>query len=111
MPAEQHTENIISLEALRISGISTTLRDGKWPTTHNAARSLIRSDSSWLVLFTTTHFHLEHSLWTEVVKRTLLISWRGARDLRISGLHGVPPSPAGLKYNGLKRRTVLVYVD
>ena len=30
MPAKQNTENIISLEALWILGISTMLRNGKW---------------------------------------------------------------------------------
>ena len=104
MPAKQNTENITSLEALWISAISTTLRDGKWPTTHNAARSLIRSDSRLsrqLALFTTAHFCPSGT-------RTLLISSRGARDLRMSGLHDVLPSPAGLKHNGLKRSTALV---
>ena len=36
-PCKRNTENITSLEAPRILGISTTLRDGKWPTTHDAA--------------------------------------------------------------------------
>ena len=63
MPAKQNTENIISLEALRISGISTMLRDGKWPTTHNVALFLVRTDSRvscQLVLSTMAHFHLKH---------------------------------------------------
>ena len=63
VPTQTNPENITSLEVPQISGISTTLRDGNWPTTHNAALFLIRSDSRlscWLVLSTTAHFHLEH---------------------------------------------------
>ena len=68
-PPKPNTENIVSLEALRISGISTTQRDGKWPTTHDATLFLIQSDSRLshqLVLSTMAHFHLEHwkALWT-----------------------------------------------
>ena len=54
-PHKQNPENIISLEVLRISGILTTLKDKKCPTTHNAALFLIRSDfrlSRQLVLST-----------------------------------------------------------
>ena len=63
------TENSISLEALRISHFNQ-LRNGKWPTTHNAALLLIQSDSwlsRWLVLSITAHFHLERwtALWTQ----------------------------------------------
>ena len=115
MPAKQNTENSISLKALWTSGISTMPQDGKWPTIHNAAHSLIQSDfrlSRWLVLFTTAHFHLAlKNTLDRSGTRTLLISSRGARDLRISGLQDVLHTRAGLKHNGLKRHTVLMYID
>ena len=118
MPAKQNTENITSLEALWISAISTTLWDGKWPTTHVSVRFLIRSDSrlacslpcSPQPIFTSgteKHFGLK---WYKLGHFSL-ISSRGARsirDLRISGLHDVLPSPVGLKHNGIRQRTVLV---
>ena len=56
-----NTENIPSLKALWISSILTMLQDRKWPTTHNAALFLIRSDfrlSRRLVFSTMAHFHL-----------------------------------------------------
>ena len=46
LPARKLWQNITSLETLRIiSGILTTTRDRKWPTTHNAAPFLIWNDS------------------------------------------------------------------
>ena len=94
-----HTE--ISLETLWLSGISTTLRDRNWPTTHNAA-FLIRSDSRlscWLVLSTMAHFtsNAEYRFGRKVLaKDTSHFFERCQRliNIRIS-------SRAGLKHVGL----------
>ena len=74
MLAKQNTENIISLEALRISGISNTPRDGKWATTHNAAPFRIRNDSRLsrqARVANLAHFHLERriALWAQGKQR------------------------------------------
>lgn len=61
-PHRELQRKIQSLEPPRKSGNSTTPRDGKWPTTQNAAPFVFPSGarlSRRLVLSTTAHFHLQ----------------------------------------------------
>ena len=89
-----------------------------WEMAHNSQCHLF-SDPKWFQTFPPARL-VHHSAFSSRAltstldcsgTRKLLISLRGARELRISGLHDVLPSLAGLKHNGLKGCTVLVYVD
>ena len=101
VPARKLLQNTISLKALRISAISTTAPDRKWPTTLNAAPFLIRSDSRLSRRLVFSHqgpFFTSSAKWRfrhRVGQETRLVSLRGARDLRISGLNDVFQSPDG----------------